>query len=158
MMPPATHTFWLVVLVLATSVWLGGYVALAVVARASAASLEPLARVAFFRALGRTYLPVGSAALILGFVSGGVLLRSRPVDWLAIAAAITAGLLVACLAVGVAQARRMTSLRQRAGATPSDAQLAAGAARAGSAATALRALLGVLTLALIVLGCLMASS
>ena len=48
-MPPAAHTIWLVLLVLATSVWLGGYVALAVVARASATSLEPAARVAFFQ-------------------------------------------------------------------------------------------------------------
>ncbi len=154
---PAAETFWLVLLVLATSVWLGGYVAMAVVARASAASLAPQARVAFFRALGRAYLPVGSVALALGFVSGGVLLRGRPVDGLSIATAITAVLLVACLTVGVAQARRLTSVRQRASATPSDKQLAAALLHGRNAATALRALLGVFSVALVVLGSLMAS-
>ena len=156
-MPRASQAIWLVLLVVSTSVWLGGYVAIAVVARASAASLGRSARVGFFRALGRAYLPVGSAALVLGLVSGAVLLSSRAVDGLAIAAIITAGLLVLLLAVAVGQARGMTRLRQRSVATPGDGELAYAALRGATLATSLRALLGLLSLVLVVLGCLMAS-
>lgn len=154
-MPSLGHLFWLVLLVLATSVWLGGYVAIAIVARASSVSLAPAARVAFFRALGRAYLPVGSAALMLAFVSGGVLLRGRAVDGVYIAAATTAALLVLVLAVAVAQARRLTELRQRANDSLGDNPPPVGAARGGSFATLLRALLGVLSVMLVVLGCVL---
>ncbi|HRQ10552.1 MAG: hypothetical protein WC972_11850 [Trueperaceae bacterium] len=156
-MPVAAHTFWLALLVVTTSIWLGGYVAMAVVARASAKSLEPAVRVAFFRALGRAYLPVGAAALAVGFISGGVLLRQRPVDVLSIAAVLIAVLLVVCLGVAVAQARRMTRLRQQIGAAPDDERLQMKASSDGRAATALRALLGVLSLVLVVLGSMMAA-
>jgi len=157
-MPVAAHTFWLALLVVTTSIWLGGYVAMAVVARASAKSLEPAVRVAFFRALGRAYLPVGAAALAVGFISGGVLLRQRPVDVLSIAAVLIAVLLVVCLGVAVAQARRMTRLRQQQiGAAPDDERLQMKASSDGRAATALRALLGVLSLVLVVLGSMMAA-
>lgn len=154
-MQPEIRAYWLVLLMLATSVWLGGYVAMAVVARVSTDSLAPPDRVAFFRALGRAYLPVGSAALALGFVSGGVLLMSRAVDGLSIATVITAGLLVLILGVAVAQARRMTRMRQRASDTPSGGRPAPQVIRSGSAATVLRALIGVLSVTLVVLGCLM---
>ena len=153
----ASQAIWLMLLVVSTSVWLGGYVAIAVVARASAASLAPSARVGFFRALGRAYLPVGSAALVLGLVSGAVLLSTRAVDGLSIAAIITAGLLVLLLAVAVGQARRMTRLRQQAAVNPGDGELASAALRGAVLATSLRASLGVLTVVLVVLGCLMAS-
>ena len=156
-MPVAAHTFWLALLVVTTSIWLGGYVAMAVVARASAKSLEPAVRVAFFRALGRAYLPVGAAALAVGFISGGVLLRQRPVDVLSIAAVLIAVLLVVCLGVAVAQARRMTRLRQQIGAAPDDERLQMKASSDGRAATTLRALLGVLSLVLVVLGSMMAA-
>ncbi len=155
-MSPAIHVFWLVLLVLATSVWLGGYVAIAVVARASVASMAPATRVAFFRALGRAFLPVGSAALVVGLVSGSMMLRGREVDGLSVGAAVVAGLLVALLGVAVVQARRMTRVRQRARATVGEDALAPSSIRGGSAATVLRALLGVLSLTLVVLGCLMA--
>lgn len=154
-MPSLGHLFWLVLLVLATSVWLGGYVAIAVVARASSASLTPAAKVAFFRALGRAYLPVGSAALVLAFVSGGVLLRGRAIDGVYIAAAVTAALLVLVLAVAVAQARRLTELRQSANAKLGDNAPPVAVVRGGSFATLLRALLGVLSMTLVVLGCVM---
>ncbi len=156
-MPVAAHTFWLALLVVTTSIWLGGYVAMAVVARASAKSLEPAVRVAFFRALGRAYLPVGAAALAVGFISGGVLLRQRPVDVLSITAVLIAVLLVVCLGVAVAQARRMTRLRQQIGAAPDDERLQMKASSDGRAATTLRALLGVLSLVLVVLGSMMAA-
>jgi len=65
----------LAVFILATSVWVGGYVAIVVVARTATATLEPGARVTFFRSLGRSYLRVGLPALIVALVTGGVLAR-----------------------------------------------------------------------------------
>ena len=47
---------------LAASIWIGGFVAIGVVAKVARAQLEPAQRVAFFRHLGRTYLRVGGAA------------------------------------------------------------------------------------------------
>ncbi|MGN6130678.1 MAG: hypothetical protein ACTHOK_10105, partial [Nocardioidaceae bacterium] len=51
------------VLVVATSIWLGGYVAIVVVARVATRTLDPGGRVALFRSLGRAYLRVGLPAL-----------------------------------------------------------------------------------------------
>lgn len=145
---------WLVVLVVSAGVWLGGLLTMPVVARAASAALAPLDRVAFFRALGRAYLPVGGSALTLALLSGAVLLREREWDGLLVASAITAAALVGALALGVAQARRMTRLRQAAGAAPQDAGLGDRVRRGGRSAMALRALIGLLSLTLVALGCL----
>lgn len=51
-----------VILQLSLSVWLGGYVASAIVAFVSRETLGAEARVRFFRVLGRAFLPVGGAA------------------------------------------------------------------------------------------------
>jgi len=149
---PAAHHAWLALLLIGAGVWLGGYVAIPVVVLAARRSLAPAERVAFFRALGRAYLPVGGGALALALLSGGVLLFDRPRDATTVALAALAAALVALLAVAVAQARRMTRLRAAAAATPNDAGLAARAAAGGRLAAALRALLGVITLVLFVLG------
>ncbi|MCO5173218.1 MAG: hypothetical protein M9914_03420 [Trueperaceae bacterium] len=154
-MTGAADLVWLVVLVVSASVWLGGLLTMPVVARAASATLAPLDRVAFFRALGRAYLPVGGSALTLALLSGAVLLREREWDGLLVASAITAAALVGALALGVAQARRMTRLRQAAGAAPQDADLGGRVRRGGRSAVALRALIGLLSLALVVLGCLL---
>ena len=145
---------WLVVLVVSAGVWLGSLLTMPVVARAASATLAPLDRVAFFRALGRAYLPVGGSALTLALLSGAVLLREREWDGLLVASAITAAALVGALALGVAQARRMTRLRQAAGAAPQDAGLGDRVRRGGRSAMALRALIGLLSLTLVALGCL----
>lgn len=145
---------WIVVLVVSAGVWLGGLLTMPVVARAASATLAPLDRVAFFRALGRAYLPVGGSALTLALLSGAVLLREREWDGLLVASAITAAALVGALALGVAQARRMTRLRQAAGAAPQDAGLGDRVRRGGRSAMALRALIGLLSLTLVALGCL----
>ncbi|MBX3141376.1 MAG: hypothetical protein KF875_11535 [Trueperaceae bacterium] len=154
-MTGAADLVWLVVLVVSASVWLGGLLTMPVVARAASATLAPLDRVAFFRALGRAYLPVGGSALALALLSGAVLLRHRRWDGLLAAGAITAAALVVALALGVVQARRMTRLRQAAGAAPQDADLGGRVRRGGRSAVALRALIGLLSLALVVLGCLL---
>lgn len=137
---------------LATSIWVGGLVAIFLVARAASKTLQPAQRVEFFRALGRAYGIVGSIALVVALVSGAVLLDGHPWDGLVIAAAVLAGALLVVTAAGMAQARAMTRLRRQAvthvGARPLDARVRRGAIVAG----ALRACIGILTLALVVLG------
>lgn len=68
------------VFVFAVSIWIGGYVAIAVVARASTATLGAAERVTFFRSLGRSYFWVGAPALVVALVAGGVL--ARDLDWM----------------------------------------------------------------------------
>lgn len=153
---PVMQALWLTLLILATSVWLGGYVTIALVTRVAGATLAPDARVAFYRALGRTYLPVGAAALAVALLSGGFLAWPRLGEGLGTAAAGSASALVVVLAVAVAQARRMTRLQQARVAAPDDPVLTSRARRGGLTAGVLRALLGVLSLVAVVLGCLMA--
>jgi uncharacterized membrane protein len=140
------------VLVLAAAVWVGGFVAIGVVARVSVRTLGPADRVAFFRSLGRVYLGVGTAALALALGSGAALLAGRPWDGTLTATAALAAALVAALASGVLQARRMTRLRREALAHPDDASLATRVRRGARNAGLLRAAIGVLTLALTLLG------
>lgn len=147
----------LAVLVLATSVWVGGYVAIAVVARTATATLDPGVRVTFFRSLGRRYLRIGAPALLIALISGAVLLRNH--DWdalLSVTVGVAAAFLL-LLAVAVDQARTMTRLRRRAHHEPADKDLAEQVTRSGHRAAALRALLGLLSLALVVLGAFLAT-
>jgi uncharacterized membrane protein len=141
---------------LSASVWVGGLVAIFVVARVAAATLDPPARVAFFRTLGRTYGVVGSVALVVGLVTGALLLRGHRWDGLLVATAIVAGALLVATAVGMAQARAMTRLRRRAltgaGGVALDPRIRRGAALAG----ALRATIALLTVTLVVLGAALA--
>ncbi|MEO5745360.1 MAG: hypothetical protein ABIQ53_12340 [Terracoccus sp.] len=145
------------VLVLATSVWVGGYVAIVVVARTAAATLEPAVRVQFFRSLGRRYLWVGGPALLVALMTGTVLLRDHVWNSLLTATTVAAFALSALLAVAVGQARRMTRLRRRSVADPANTRLTQQVTRAARAAAAHRALLGLLTLALVVLGAFLAT-
>ena len=145
------------VLILATAVWVGGFAAIVVVARVAGRTLGRAERIAFFRALGRTYGVVGGVALALALGTGAFLVHGRPWDGVLIAAVVVAAALVATLAAGVAQARRMTRLRRGALDRPDDAALAARVRRGARDAGVLRASIGVLTLALVVLGALLAT-
>ncbi|MGV1047161.1 MAG: hypothetical protein ACOYD4_01365 [Solirubrobacterales bacterium] len=138
---------------LAASVWVGGLVAIFVVARAASATLEPAQRVAFFRALGRSYGIVGSVALLLALLSGAILLGDHPWDGLLVAAALVAAALLAATAAGMARARAMTRLRRRALESPG---LEGRARREARIAAGLRGAIAVLTLALLVLGAALA--
>lgn len=144
------------VLVLATSIWVGGLVAIMVVARIATRALDPAARVALFRGLGRVYLVVGTTALVVGYAAGGLLVRHESGGPLLVATVLVAVALVAVLAVGVEQARQMTRLRRRtleAGGDPARVALLAEQVRRGAVrAAVLRAGIGVLSLALLVLG------
>lgn len=156
-MPKSAEVVVLVVFVLASSVWIGGYVAIVVVARAATATLDPGGRVVFFRSLGRSYFWVGFPALILAMVAGGVLARDLEWDGLFVATVVIAAVLLASFAVAVAQARRMTRLRGGLLDSPDDARLRAQVRRGARAAGVLRAALGLLSLALVVLGAILAA-
>lgn len=145
------------VLILAAAVWIGGFVAIVVVARVASRTLGPAERVPFFRALGRTYGVVGTVALAVALGTGTSLVYGRPWDGALIATVVVAVALVATLATGVVQARRMTRLRRDALSHPGDASLAARVRRRARGAAVLRAMIGALTLALLALGVLLAT-
>lgn len=137
---------------LAASIWVGGLVAIFVVARVASRTLEPGQRVEFFRALGRTYGVVGSAALLVALASGAVLLSGHEWDGLMVAAVILAAALLVVTAAGMAQARAMTRLRRQAVTEISGKPLGARVKRGAIVASTLRAFIGIFTLALVVLG------
>ncbi len=146
------HALLVAVLVLATSVWVGGYVAIAVVARTATATLESAARVRFFRSLGRRYLWVGAPALLIALATGSVLLRHHDWNGLLIATTGAALTLLVLLALAVGQARRMSRLRLRSVGNPANTRMSQQVTRSARGAAALRALLGLLTLTLVAFG------
>jgi uncharacterized membrane protein len=151
-LPLATSVPLLVVEALAAAIWIGGLVAIFIVARTASATLAPEQKIAFFRSLGRTYGIVGSVALLLAIAAGAVLLDHHPWDAALIATAIVAAVLILALAAGMAQARSMTRLRRRAIGTP---KLADQVRRGATLAAALRAAIGLLTLTLVILGAIL---
>lgn len=152
--PLAASVPLLVIHALAASIWVGGLVAIFVVARAASATLGQAQRIALFRALGRAYGVVGSVALLVALASGALLLRGHPWDGLMIATAVVAAALLAVTAAGMAQARAMSGLRRRA---LNSASLGDRVRRGAILASALRAAIGLLTLALVVLGAALAA-
>lgn len=144
----------LLVLVVATSIWVGGYVTIAVVARTASRTLDSASRVAFFRDLGRGYFWVGTPALLVALIAAAVLARDVEHGGLYVTAVVVAAVLVVAFAIAVVQARRMTRLRMR---LADDPALAEQVRRGAVAAGALRGLLGVLSLVLVVLGCFLAT-
>lgn len=138
--------------VLAVAIWVGGLVAIFVVARVASRTLDPPTRVAFFRGLGQAYGPVGGLALLVALLSGALLVVGRHWDdLLGATVAVAAGLVLVTVA-GVLQARAMTRWRQRALSAPGDGELDARVHRGALLADALRATICLLTLALLVLG------
>lgn len=156
-MSTTTEALLLAVLVLATSIWIGGYVAIVVVARTATATLEDGARVAFFRSLGRSYFWVGFPTLVVALATGAVLARDVERGGLYVAAVVVTVVLLLAFAVAVAQARRMTRLRCRLLDSPDDGPLREQVRRGAAGAGALRAALGVLSVALVVLGAFLAT-
>ena len=145
-----------IILVLATSVWVGGLVTLAVVARVASRMLGAADRVAFFRGLGRSYGGVGGLALVTALVAGAVLVADRPWSGLLASTAAVAGTLVIVTVAGIAQARRMTRLRQRAVSEPSTPRVRFEIRRGSVAAAVLRGLIAGLSVGLVVLAILVA--
>jgi hypothetical protein len=136
---------------LGACVWVGGFIAIAVVAHAARRTLGKLDQIAFFRALGQSYGLVGGTALGVALVCGAVLLVERPWDGTATASVCLAALLTLVTAVAVAQARGMTRLRRRALSEDGDPFLAIQVRKGAARASALRAAIGVLSIGLLVL-------
>lgn len=133
----------------AGAIWLGGLATILVVVRAAGRSLPPAERVMFLRELGRGYLPLGGAALVVLLGAGFALLLTRPWDLRATLAVVLGLTLAVVLAVGVRQARLLTRLRQQALNDPDrPASKAAELRRVARRATVLRTCIAVLTLAL----------
>src|SRR5690348_6572014 len=104
-MSDTTQAVLLGVFTLTSCIWVGGYVAIAVVARTAVQTLDASNRVAFFRSLGRSYLWVGTPALVVALGTGAGLLTDHAWTRTVTAAVIVAAALVASLAFGVVQAR-----------------------------------------------------
>jgi uncharacterized membrane protein len=142
------------VLVLATSIWVGGLVTIAVVARVASRTLTAVERVHFLRGLGRAYGPVGGAALLTALVAGATLVVDRPLDGLIVAGSVLASALVVTTAVGVVQARRMTQLRLSAAVNAEDPRMCHAVRRGAFRAAVLRLLIAALSVALLFIGVL----
>lgn len=149
MLPLGASVVLLVVHALSAAIWIGGLVAIFVVARVASATLDPQHRIAFFRGLGRVYGIVGVVALLVALASGAILLDHHGWDGLLIATAIVAGGLLVVTVTGIAQARAMTRLRRRAVEAP---ELAAQVRRGARRAAVLRGAIIAFTFALVVLG------
>jgi uncharacterized membrane protein len=142
---------------LAASIWIGGFVAIGIASAIVRRQLGPAERVAFFRALGRSYGVVGGTALAVALASGAALLADRGWDGAAWVATALAVALVAVTGAGVRQARGMTRLRARAVQAPGDPALAGAVERGARLALVLRAAIGLLSLALLAVGAALAS-
>jgi uncharacterized membrane protein len=145
------------VALLAGSIWVGGFVAIVVVARVARAQLDHRTRISFFRDLGRRYLVVGLAALLAALSAGAVLLSLRPWDATSMAAVLVGLALVLATVAGIVQARAMTRARARAVQAPQDADLAQRVRRGSFRAVILRAIIGGLTLGLLALAAALAT-
>ena len=156
-LPQPAETALTAVLVLATAVWVGGLVAIFVVARVAHATLGAAERVAFFRGLGRAYGLASGLALVVALASGAVLASTYRWDGQLAASAVVAAGLVAATVAGVAQARRMTRLRQDALRSPDNPELTARVRRGARNASVLRAAIAALSLALLALGTVIAT-
>jgi hypothetical protein len=133
---------------LAVSVWTGGLVTIAIVARIARSQLSPAEQLEFFRTLGRSYGRVGAGALGVALAGGAVLLLQQPASASRLATIAVAVLLLAVTAVGVRQARAMTRLRMRA---LDDAGLTSAVRRGARTAGLCRSAIAILTLVLLAL-------
>lgn len=156
-LPQPAETALTAVLVLATAVWVGGLVAIFVVARVAHATLRPAERIAFFRGLGRAYGLAGGLALVIALASGAVLASAYRWDGQLAASTVVAAGLVAATVAGMAQARRMTRLRRDALRAPDNPELTARVRRGARNASVLRAAIAALSLALLALGTVIAT-
>lgn len=138
------------VLIVAASVWIGGYAAVIVVSVISAKTLEGPTRVRFFRMLGSAYLKFTVPALIVAYAIGWSFLARLTWTGELTRMAVASVLLLVVLAAGVVQARGMTRLRRRAFAEPANDALRRSIRRKARTATILRGLIGLLTLGLVV--------
>jgi hypothetical protein len=137
---------------LAACVWVGSLVCLALVASSARKVLNGPSQVALFRAIGRRYGIVGTAALLVA-IGCGLALAWPPSTWSGTidAAVVLSGVLVLATIAGMTQARTMSGLRRRAVSAPGDIAAAEALRRGRTLAGALRGTMAALTLSVLVL-------
>ncbi|MEO6826572.1 MAG: hypothetical protein ABI255_02135 [Microbacteriaceae bacterium] len=150
-LPPGIGPVLTALLILGASVWIGGMIAITLVSASSRKALDPRARVALFREVGRRYLWVATVAFALIAIPGGVLLAARPWDGLSLTTVIAVAILVITTGIAIRQARLMTKRRAASHAAPEDDLLAAAVSRAGTAASRLRLVIALISAVLFVL-------
>lgn len=150
---PAATTLLTVLELLAGCVWVGSIACLSLVNGAARRVLDPTSQIALFRAVGRHYAIVGTAALLLA-IAAGLALAWPPPTWSnEIDAAISlAGVLLVITVVAMAQARSLGRIRRTLIGSHPDLETDRTLRRRASAAKALRALIAVVTLAVVILG------
>jgi len=148
----ATSAPLVAVELIAASIWVGGMVCLAIVAKAARGVLDESSQVAFFRAVGRRYGMVGTASLLIA-IAAGLALSWPPSSWSRTidAAALLAGFLVVATIAGMMQARAMTALRRKLIANPRDSSTAVALRRGRLLANGIRGLMALTTLAIVIL-------
>lgn len=157
-MPEGVHLLLLALLIIGAGMWIGGMIAVTMLAVISKRAFEPTVRAAFFRRFARTYFPTFGSALVVAAIAGFIMLIDRGYDGIAWAITILVIIILVALAAGVVQARAMTRLRTRAAELGDavDADLARQITRQGRSAAALRGSLGILSAAVFVLAILTA--
>lgn len=148
----------LTVELLASCIWVGSMVCLAVVASTARRVLDGRNQVTFLQAIGRRYSRIGTGSLLVA-IGAGLWLVWPPSQWswtIDAAVGIAGGLILAT-AAGMAQARAMTRLRRRSIADPDDVRAARAVRKGRRVATALRGLMASSTLAIVVLAAQAAS-
>jgi uncharacterized membrane protein len=148
----ATSAPLVAVELIAASIWVGGMVCIAIVAKAARDVLDESSQVAFFRAVGRRYGMVGTASLLIA-IAAGLALSWPPSSWSRTidAAVVLAGVLVVATIAGMMQAREMTALRRKLIAHPGDSSTALALRRGRLLANAIRGLMALMTLAIVIL-------
>ncbi len=146
------RTLFIAVELLAASIWIGSLVCLALVARVALRVLDPQARVALFRGIGRLYRVVGTSALVVSIAAGAALAGS-PSGWSVAMDVIGAlsGVLVVLTVIGMAQARRMTVIRRQELDAPGDGTVGDAVRRGAASAGLLRGLMAAVTLVIVLL-------
>jgi uncharacterized membrane protein len=148
----ATSAPLVAVELIAASIWVGGMVCIAIVAKAARGVLDESSQVAFFRAVGRRYGMVGTASLLIA-IAAGLALSWPPSSWSRTidAAVVLAGVLVVATIAGMMQARAMTALRRKLIANAGDSSTAVALRRGRLLANGIRGLMALMTLAIVIL-------
>lgn len=141
------------VLLAAGGMWLGGLLTVPLLATTTSRLVAPAVRAEFFVVFGRRFAMLMGAVLALALLAAGTLvtIRSEPLTYGALALVVA---LLVSTAVGIAQARRMSGLRRaaaREGAGGEGSAGGRGLRRNAVVANALRAFIGLLSVALMVI-------
>lgn len=143
----------LAVVMVAGSVWVGSLVSLVVVSSVARRELDARSRVVLFRGVGRSYQYLGTGSLLVCVAAGLVLAWPlSQVDGRLAALFLLSGVLLAVSVAGMVQAKRMTVRRRGALERPEDAQALLAVRHGAVAATVLRAVIGSVTLVMVLIG------